>query len=115
MERSRECESFDSLRLPRPADFSAASYSTHGPLIHSRALDKVEHHVNDAVERGAKVLAGGKRIQGNFFQPTVLADVPADAACLSEETFGPLAAIVKFSSEDEVIEIANDTEVGLAG
>lgn len=89
--------------------------STHGPLIHSRALDKVEHHVNDAVSLGAKVLAGGKRLHGNFFEPTVLGDVPADAACLQEETFGPLAAIVKFSTEDEVIDMANDTDVGLAG
>jgi succinate-semialdehyde dehydrogenase/glutarate-semialdehyde dehydrogenase len=89
--------------------------STHGPLIHSRALDKVEHHVNDAINLGAKLLTGGKRIRGNFFQPTVIGDVPEGAACLQEETFGPMAAIVKFSSEDEVIERANDTEVGLAG
>lgn len=75
----------------------------------------MEHHVNDAVERGAKVLAGGKRLQGNFFQPTVLAGVPEGAECLQEETFGPLAAIVKFSSEEEVLELANDTDVGLAG
>ncbi|KAJ9093461.1 hypothetical protein QFC19_008320 [Naganishia cerealis] len=88
---------------------------THGPLIHNRALEKVEHHVNDAVERGAKVLIGGKRIQGNFFEPTVLGDVPEGAACLQEETFGPLAAVVRFTSEDEVIEMANDTDVGLAG
>lgn len=93
----------------------ASQKSTHGPLIHSRALDKVEHHVNDAVEQGAKVLTGGKRLHGNFFQPTVLADVPEGAACLQEETFGPLAAIVKFTDEDQVIEMANDTDVGLAG
>jgi succinate-semialdehyde dehydrogenase/glutarate-semialdehyde dehydrogenase len=54
-------------------------------------------------------------MKGNFFEPTVLADVPSGAACLQEETFGPLAAIVKFSSEQEVIEQANDTDVGLAG
>lgn len=89
--------------------------TTHGPLIHSRAVDKVELHVNDAVKKGAKVLAGGKRLQGNFFAPTVLGDVPADAAVLSEETFGPLGALVKFTTEEEVVERANDTEVGLAG
>ncbi|KAI5450352.1 hypothetical protein NCC49_003134 [Naganishia albida] len=88
---------------------------THGPLIHSRALDKVQHHVTDATALGAKLLAGGSHIRGNFFEPTVLADVPVGAACLQEETFGPLAAIVKFSSEDEVIAQANDTDVGLAG
>lgn len=94
---------------------SVLVYSTHGPLIHGRALDKVEHHVNDAIERGAKLLTGGKRIRGNFFEPTVIGDVPEGSACLSEETFGPMAAIIKFTSEDEVIEAANDTEVGLAG
>lgn len=89
--------------------------TTHGPLIHSRAVSKVEHHVQDAVKRGAKLLVGGKRMEGNFFEPTVLGEVPSDAACMNEETFGPMGALIKFKSEEEVIEKANDTEVGLAG
>lgn len=91
-------------------------YSTHGPLIHSRAVEKVERHVNDAVERGAQILVGGKAVpNSNLFEPTVLADVPADAAINSEETFGPLAALCKFETEEEVIRLANSTDVGLAG
>jgi succinate-semialdehyde dehydrogenase/glutarate-semialdehyde dehydrogenase len=90
-------------------------FSTHGPLIHSRAVSKVEHHVQDAVKRGAKLLVGGNRMEGNFFEPTVLGEVPSDAACMNEETFGPMGALIKFKSEEEVIEKANDTEVGLAG
>lgn len=78
-------------------------------------MQKVEDHVNDAVQRGAKVLAGGKRMQGNFFEPTVLGEVPLDADCMSQETFGPMGALIKFKTEQEVIERANDTEVGLAG
>jgi len=93
----------------------AVDGTTHGPLIHSRAVDKVHHHVNDAVAKGAKVLTGGKRMHGNFYAPTVLGDVPAHAAVMSEETFGPMGALVKFNTEEEVIERANDTDVGLAG
>ncbi|KAF8231345.1 succinic semialdehyde dehydrogenase [Tricholoma matsutake] len=89
---------------------------THGPVIHDRAVAKVARHVEDAVAKGAQVLAGGKAIpNSNFFMPTVLSDVPVDAQVNHEETFGPLAAIVKFETEDEVIKLANDTEVGLAG
>lgn len=92
------------------------SLSTHGPVIHDRAVAKVARHVEDAVAKGAQVLAGGKAIpNSNFFMPTVLSDVPVDAQVNHEETFGPLAAIVKFETEDEVIKLANDTEVGLAG
>lgn len=91
--------------------------STHGPLIHSRAVEKVESHVNDAVSRGASVLVGGTRLDrpGSFFAPTVLSDVPADARLSTEETFGPLAALIKFETEEEVIKLANDSDVGLAG
>jgi len=85
-------------------------------LIHTRAVDKVERHVNDAVEKGAQVLVGGKRIpNSSFFTPTVLSDVPANAAINQEETFGPLAALCKFETEEEVIKLANSTDVGLAG
>lgn len=90
-----------------------------GPLVNERGVEKVHRHVKDAVSRGAKVLQGGERIENNdgscFFQPTVLIDVPADAALSSEETFGPLAALFKFEDEEDVITRANDTEVGLAG
>lgn len=90
---------------------------THGPLIHNKAVAKVEHHINDAIERGAQLIHGGKRLEGSgsFFAPTILADVPLDALVCQEETFGPLAALVKFETEDEVIKLANDTSVGLAG
>ncbi|TXT10584.1 hypothetical protein VHUM_02089 [Vanrija humicola] len=88
---------------------------THGPLIHKRAVAKVQEHIDDAVSKGAKVIAGGKAGPGNIFQPTVLANVAKDCLLTEEETFGPLAALIKFSTEAEVIELANDTEVGLAG
>jgi len=71
--------------------------------------------VNDAIDRGASVLVGGKRMEGNFFEPTILSDVPANALLTTEETFGPLAALIKFETEEEVIRLANDTDVGLAG
>lgn len=61
------------------------------------------------------MLVGGKKIEGNFFAPTVLSDVPSDASLTSEETFGPLAALIKFETEEEVIKLANDTVFGLAG
>ncbi|KZT42952.1 succinic semialdehyde dehydrogenase [Sistotremastrum suecicum HHB10207 ss-3] len=89
--------------------------TTHGPLIHGRAIEKVKRHVDDAVQRGASVLVGGKHIDGNFYAPTVLCDVPRDAEIMDEETFGPVAALVKFETEEEVIRLANDTPVGLAG
>uniref|UniRef100_A0A0W0FPP4 Succinate-semialdehyde dehydrogenase n=1 Tax=Moniliophthora roreri TaxID=221103 RepID=A0A0W0FPP4_MONRR len=92
--------------------------TTHGPLIHTRAVEKVSRHVEDAISKGAQVLVGGKRHGGDdssFFLPTVLSDVPANALINSEETFGPLAAIVKFETEEEVIKMANSTDVGLAG
>lgn len=87
---------------------------THGPLINSAAADKVQKHIDDAVQKGAKVIAGGKR-EGNIFAPTVLAEVPNDCVIAEEETFGPLAALIKFSDEAHVIELANKADVGLAG
>ncbi|KAL4076251.1 Aldehyde/histidinol dehydrogenase [Scleroderma citrinum] len=91
--------------------------TTHGPLIHERAISKVKRHVEDAVSRGAQVLVGGQRINGvgSFFAPTVLSEVPVDAAINTEETFGPIAALIKFETEEEVISLANSTDVGLAG
>ncbi|KAI0254726.1 succinic semialdehyde dehydrogenase [Lactifluus subvellereus] len=90
---------------------------THGPLIHDRAIDKITRHVNDAVEKGAQILIGGRRIDGpgTFFAPTVLSDVPSSALINDEETFGPVAALTKFETEEEVIKLANNSEVGLAG
>ena len=85
-----------------------------GPLIDDHAIAKVEQHVADAVSKGAKVLTGGKRIEGRFFEPTVLADVTPEMQCSREETFGPVAPVIRFRSEDEVVAMANDTEFGLA-
>jgi len=91
--------------------------STHGPLIHEKAIDKVKRHVEDAVSRGAQVLVGGQRIPGvgSFFSPTVLSEVSSEAAINTEETFGPVAALMKFETEEEVIALANASDVGLAG
>ncbi|MBZ9746213.1 NAD-dependent succinate-semialdehyde dehydrogenase [Mesorhizobium sp. CO1-1-7] len=86
-----------------------------GPLMHERAVKKVEEQVADAVVLGARCLAGGKRHQAGplFYQPTLLADVADDALIMREETFGPVAAVTPFDSEDEVIARANATEYGL--
>ena len=89
---------------------------TQGPLIDRAALAKVEDHIDDAVTRGARVLTGGRRadLGKTFFEPTVLADVPADAKVAREETFGPLAPVFRFHTDEEVIALANNTEFGLA-
>ncbi len=89
---------------------------TQGPLINADAVKKVEEHIADAVKRGAKVVTGGKRhaLGGNFFQPTVLADVPVAAEIFRDETFGPVAPLFRFKTEEEAIRMANDTEFGLA-
>jgi succinate-semialdehyde dehydrogenase/glutarate-semialdehyde dehydrogenase len=88
-----------------------------GPMIHERQLHIVEQHIEDAVCRGARVLAGGTRLPHlgrNFFAPTVLADVTHQMRIMREETFGPVLPIMKFDSEAEAIELANDSEYGLA-
>jgi succinate-semialdehyde dehydrogenase / glutarate-semialdehyde dehydrogenase len=86
-----------------------------GPLIDEPSREKVKELVDDAVERGGKVLTGGETPNGNgyFFPPTVLDDVPTDARVFHEEIFGPVAPIAGFDSEEEAIERANDTEYGL--
>ncbi|CAO1629689.1 unnamed protein product [Sympodiomycopsis kandeliae] len=89
--------------------------TTHGPLVNTAGLEKVEAHVNDSVKGGAKILVGGKRGEGNFFEPTVLSDLPANPPTDYEETFGPLASLYKFTSEEDVIAKCNDVDVGLAG
>ncbi|EHL01832.1 putative Succinate-semialdehyde dehydrogenase [Glarea lozoyensis 74030] len=91
---------------------------THGPLIHDRAISKVDAHVRDAEKKGGKVIQGGQKMPElgeNFFQPTVITGMTTDMALSSEETFGPVAGLFKFDTEDEVVKIANNTEVGLAG
>lgn len=87
-----------------------------GPLIESSAVDKVREHVEDAVAKGAKVLAGGKAhaLGGNFWQPTVLGECSDGMKLASEETFGPVAACFRFTHEEEVIQRANNTPFGLA-
>jgi succinate-semialdehyde dehydrogenase/glutarate-semialdehyde dehydrogenase len=87
-----------------------------GPLIDAAALAKVQRHVDDAVAKGATVLTGGKphALGGTFFMPTVLANVSNAMQLASEETFGPVAPVFRFTSEDEGVRLANDTEYGLA-
>ncbi len=87
-----------------------------GPLIDGGAVEKVASHIADAVAKGARVLCGGKQpaAGGQFFEPTVIAGVSADADIASEETFGPVAALFRFQTDAEAIEAANDTEFGLA-
>ncbi|MEA4854830.1 NAD-dependent succinate-semialdehyde dehydrogenase [Solidesulfovibrio sp.] len=87
-----------------------------GPMIDSKAVEKVESHIADALAKGARVLLGGKRhaLGGQFFEPTILADVTRDMLVAREETFGPLAPLFRFDTEEEVVAAANDTEYGLA-
>jgi succinate-semialdehyde dehydrogenase/glutarate-semialdehyde dehydrogenase len=85
-----------------------------GPLIEDAAVEKVERHLADAVSKGARITVGGKKLSGQFFEPTVIAGATADMLCAREETFGPLAPIFKFKTEQEAIAAANHTEFGLA-
>lgn len=85
-----------------------------GPLIDDDAVAKVESHVADALSKGARLITGGKRLEGRFYAPTVLADVTGDMLCAREETFGPLAPVFRFKTEQEAIDAANNTEFGLA-
>ncbi|MBU6488017.1 MAG: NAD-dependent succinate-semialdehyde dehydrogenase [Burkholderiales bacterium] len=89
---------------------------TQGPLINEAALLKVETHIDDALAKGARVVMGGKRhaLGHNFFEPTILAGVTSEMKVAKEETFGPVAPLFKFASDDEVVRLANDTEFGLA-
>ena len=90
--------------------------ATQGPLIDDRAVEKVEQHIADALSKGARVVVGGHRHArgGRFFQPTVLADVTPAMLVTREETFGPVAPLLRFRTDDEAIALANDTEFGLA-
>ncbi|MDP4949089.1 MAG: NAD-dependent succinate-semialdehyde dehydrogenase, partial [Burkholderiaceae bacterium] len=85
-----------------------------GPLIEDAAVDKVMRHLDDAKQKGGRVVTGGARISGRFFQPTVLANATANMICATEETFGPFAPIFKFKTEQEAVALANNTIYGLA-
>ena len=85
-----------------------------GPLIEDAAVEKVSRHVLDAIAKGGKVIVGGKKLTGQFFEPTVMADATADMLCAREETFGPFAPVFRFKTEQEAITAANNTEFGLA-
>ena len=87
---------------------------TIGPLIEPAALAKVDQHVKDAIKKGGKVLTGGKRLKGQFYEPTVIAEASATMRVAREETFGPLAPVFRFKTEQEAIDAANATEFGLA-
>ncbi|KAI1424518.1 Aldehyde/histidinol dehydrogenase [Xylaria sp. FL1777] len=91
---------------------------THGPLIHDRAISKVDAHVRDAEKKGAKVVVGGQKMPdlgSNFYQPTVITGMTKDMAIAHEETFGPVAGLFRFETEREVVDLANAADVGLAG
>ena len=87
-----------------------------GPLINKAALDKVTAMVDDAVAKGARIVAGGKphELGGNFYEPTIVADINNDMRLAHEEIFGPVAPLFRFDTEEEAVQIANDTESGLA-
>jgi succinate-semialdehyde dehydrogenase / glutarate-semialdehyde dehydrogenase len=87
---------------------------SQGPLIEEAAVDKVARHVADAVAKGGKIVAGGKKMQGQFFEPTVISEASSDMLCAREETFGPFAPVFRFKTEQEAIDAANNTEFGLA-
>lgn len=88
---------------------------THGPLVNEAGVDKISDHIKKSVDLGAKVLVGGKKGEGLFFEPTVLGDVNDQCPMGTEETFGPLASLYRFKTEEEVIEKVNNVDVGLAG
>jgi succinate-semialdehyde dehydrogenase/glutarate-semialdehyde dehydrogenase len=105
----------DAVSKLKPAPGLEAG-ATQGPLIDDRAVAKVEEHIGDALAKGARVVVGGKRhsLGGRFFQPTILADVTPSMMVAREETFGPVAPLFRFKTDEEAIAIANDTEFGLA-
>ena len=90
--------------------------NNQGPLINTDALEKIEDQIQDAVNKGARIATGGKRVPGKgyFFEPTVLLDVTPEMKILREETFGPVAPVIRFASESEAVTMANDSEYGLA-
>lgn len=99
------------LRMGDPLDDD----SDIGPLVDRQGLDKVVAHVEDALSKGARVALGGSAGEGLYFQPTVLTNVTADMSLMGEETFGPVAPLLSFATEEEAVAMANDTPYGLAG
>lgn len=89
--------------------------STQGPLINQRAVEKIESLVTDARTKGARIVVGGARKEGNFYEPTLISDVSTNMKCYTEEQFGPVAAVIRFKTEEEAIYMANNTTSGLAG
>jgi succinate-semialdehyde dehydrogenase/glutarate-semialdehyde dehydrogenase len=89
---------------------------TQGPLIETAALEKVERHISDALSKGAKLVTGGKKSAhgGNFYEPTILSHVNNQMLITTEETFGPVAPIIPFESDEEVVRLANNSQFGLA-
>jgi succinate-semialdehyde dehydrogenase/glutarate-semialdehyde dehydrogenase len=87
---------------------------SQGPLIEDAAVQKVQRHLDDAVAKGGKVVVGGKKLQGQFFEPTVVSEAKANMLCATEETFGPFAPVFRFKTEQEVVDAANNTIFGLA-
>lgn len=88
---------------------------TIGPLVNERAVAKVKNHIEDALAKGARLLVGGKQVDSNYYEPTLITGIKRDMLMCNEETFGPVAGIVSFDTEEEVISLANSTRVGLAG
>jgi succinate-semialdehyde dehydrogenase/glutarate-semialdehyde dehydrogenase len=109
---SRLVEAVSTLRVGD----GLAGPTDQGPLIDARALTKVQSHIADAIAKGARVACGGKvhALGGNFLEPTVLLDVTQDMRLAREETFGPVAPLFRFDTEEDVLRMANDTEFGLA-
>ena len=103
----------EAVKALRVGDGAEAGVTT-GPLINRAAVVKVQEHIDDALAKGASVVVGGKPLGGNFFEPTLLRDVTSAMAVAREETFGPVAPLFRFKTEEEAIEMANDTEFGLA-
>jgi len=110
---AKAAERIGALRVGPASD----ERSQIGPMINARAVDKIERHVRDAVERGALVVAGGQRLTAlgrNYYAPTLLTGADATMACACEETFGPVVPVTRFETEAEVVEAANGTPYGLA-
>lgn len=105
----------DEVRKMKVGD-GLAGDTQQGPMIDMTSLEKVEEHINDALEKGGQLITGGKRHQmgGTFFEPTVICGATSDMLVANEETFGPLAPLFRFDSEEEAIAMANNTEYGLA-
>jgi succinate-semialdehyde dehydrogenase/glutarate-semialdehyde dehydrogenase len=99
------------------ADDGMSATATQGPLINDAAVAKAARHRDDAIERGATLLATGtisRETDGSYFPATLIGDVPADALLAREETFGPLAGLIRFRDEEQAVQLANDTRAGLA-